>query len=155
MSAVHYRPADLADVPTLARLREEGEAGGADEDRMRGYLSGERQPQHALRPRAMWLAAESDRSIGYVAGHLTRRYACDGELQWIYVVRDHRRTGVASELLRLLSAWFAEHGARRICVDVGDDRARSFYRRHGAVHLNAHWMVWDDLSAAISDPPLK
>ena len=42
-------------------------------------------------------------------------------------------------------AWFVEHGARRICVDVGADEARPFYRRHGAVELNRHWMVWADI----------
>lgn len=35
--------------------------------------------------------------------------------------------------------------AHRICVDVGDDEARPFYRRHGAVELNRHWMVWNDI----------
>jgi DNA-binding NarL/FixJ family response regulator len=34
--------------------------------------------------------------------------------------------------------------AHRICVDVGDDEARPFYRRHGAVELNRHWMVGND-----------
>jgi hypothetical protein len=32
-------------------------------------------------------------------------------------------------------------------VDVDpDNRAgRSFYARHGAVSLNAHWLVWNDI----------
>jgi Acetyltransferases len=95
------------------------------------------------------MAEDVDKPIGYAAGHLTKRFGCDGELQWIYVVQAYRRAGVASQLLRLLAGWFLEQGARRICVDVGDDEARPFYRRHGAVELNRHWMIWEDVRGAI------
>jgi GNAT superfamily N-acetyltransferase len=149
MTAVHYRKADLADVPRLSRLPREGEAGGDSADRMSRYLAGVHHPQQALPPRAMWIATEGESPIGYVAGHLTRRFGCDGELQWIYVVAEHRRARVASGLLHLLAEWFLEHGARRVCVDVGDDSARPFYRRHGARDLNRHWMVWNDIGAVI------
>ena len=147
MTAVLYRRADLADVPRLIGLPREGEAGG--DRRMLQYLAGEHHPQQALLPRAMWMATHGQSAIGYVAGHLTRRFSCDGELQWIYVVPEHRRTHVASELLLLLARWFVEHGARRICVDVGDDDARPFYRHHGAVELSKHWMVWNDIGGVL------
>ena len=107
------------------------------------YLAGDHHPQHALLPRAMWMAEEGESPIGYVAGHLTRRFGCAGELQWIYVVPEHRRTQVASQLLRLLAGWFLEHAARRVCVDVGDEDARPFYRRHGAV-------VWNDIGGVLT-----
>ena len=109
------------------------------------YLAGEHHPRHALAPRAMWLAEKAGRPVGYVAGHLTRRFTCDGELEWIYVVGEERRTGIAAELVRLLAAWFVEKGARRICVDLGDKRARGFYLRLGAVDLRRHWLVWKDI----------
>ena len=147
MAAVHYREAYLADVPRLVRLPREGEAGG--DHRMAQYLAGQHHPQHALLPRAMWMAADGESPIGYVAGHLTRRFGCDGELQWIYVVPEHRRSQVASRLLRLLAEWFLEHGAWRICVNVGDDEARPFYTRHGAVELNRHWIVWNDIGGVV------
>ncbi|MGH7676081.1 MAG: hypothetical protein ACREMV_12490, partial [Gemmatimonadales bacterium] len=83
---MNYRRATASDIPQLARLRQEGEAGGADEDRMARYLAGTHHPQQALLPRVMWMATDGDRPIGYVAGHLTRRFDCEGELQWIYVV---------------------------------------------------------------------
>ena len=146
MGVVRLRRADLADVPGLARLRQEGEAGGASADRMTRYLAGEHHPQQALLPRAMWVALQGDAPIGYVAGHLTRRFGCDGELQWIYVVPEHRRTQVGSQLLGRLAQWFVDHHARYVCVDVGDDAARPFYRRHRAVDLNKHWMVWNDIA---------
>ena len=143
MAEIHYRKADLADVPQLVRLPQESEAGG--DPRMLQYLAGEHHPQQALLPRGMWMAAEGESPIGYIAGHLTRRFGCDGELQWIYVVPEHRRTQVASNLLRLLAGWFVEHGVRRVCVDVGDENARPFYTSHGAVELSKHWMVWNDI----------
>lgn len=113
------------------------------------YLAGEHHPQQALLPRVMWMAAEAKSPIGYVAGHLTRRFGCNGELQWIYVVADHRRGRVALELLRLLAVWFVEHEALRVCVDVGDEHARQFYKRHGAEDLSKHWLIWKDISAVL------
>lgn len=116
---------------------------------MAAYLAGEHHPQQALPPRVLFMAELEDAAIGYIAGHLTRRFGCQGELQWIYVVPDHRRTGIGSRLLEMLAGWFVERDARRICVDVGDDAARPFYRRHGAVELNRHWMVWEDIGVAL------
>lgn len=148
MEAVEYRRAELGDVPRLAGLPRPGEAGG--DPRMGAYLAGAHHPQHALAERAMWMAEAGGHAVGYVAGHLTRRFGCDGELQWIYVVPAWRRTGVASALLAHLAAWFVARGARRVGVDVGDDAARPFYRRHGAEDLNRHWMVWPDVGAAVA-----
>ena len=149
MPRAHYRKADLGDVSRLVGLPEPGEAGG--DPRMLQYLAGEHHPQLALLPRVLWMAEQAGEPVGYTAGHLTERFGCDGELQWIYVVRAHRRAGVASELLRLLAGWFVEQGARRICVDVGDDEARPFYQHHGAVELNRHWMVWNDIGGVLED----
>jgi GNAT superfamily N-acetyltransferase len=149
-TTIDYRKADLSDVAMVAHLPRAGEAGGDSADRMSRYLAGVHHPQQALPPRVMWIAAEGDAPIGYVAGHLSQRFGCDGELQWIYVVPKHRRAGVASTLLCLLAEWFVEQKARRVCVDVGDDAARPFYRRHGAVELNRHWMVWDDIASVRS-----
>jgi hypothetical protein len=55
------------------------------------------------------------------------------------------RQRVATTLVDMLAAWFLEHRAHRICVDVGDEAARPFYLRPGAVALNPHWMVWEDI----------
>jgi GNAT superfamily N-acetyltransferase len=148
MAEVLYRRAELADMPHLVGLPRKGEAGG--DHRMAQYLAGEHHPQHALPPRALWMAIAGDLPVGYVAGHLTRRFGCDGELQWIYVVPDHRRTRVASALLGLLVDWFIENGARRICVDVGSEESRPFYLHHGALELSRHWMVWDDIGRVLS-----
>jgi GNAT superfamily N-acetyltransferase len=129
---------------------------------MARYLRGEHHPQKALGPRVMFLAeapasAEGVGSpaanpqphpIGYIGGHRTERYGCDGELQYLYVSPAARRGGVASEMLRRMAEWFEAQGAARICVDVepGNARPRAFYRKHGAVDLNPHWLVWEELS---------
>jgi GNAT superfamily N-acetyltransferase len=153
MMPVEYRRADLADVPRLVGLPQPGEAGG--DARMALYLAGQHHPQDALPLRALFLAEAGAEPLGYVAGHLTRRLGCEGELQWIYVVADQRRHGVASHLLELLVAWFLEQGAHRVCVDVGDDAARPFYRRHGATELNRHWMIWEDIAVALHSLPAR
>jgi ribosomal protein S18 acetylase RimI-like enzyme len=124
------------------------------EKRISGYLDGEHHPQKALMPRVIYVATEGNSLVGFIAGHLTRRYECDGELEWIDVIPAHRRSGVASELLRLLAAWFSGQNARRICVDVdpANTVARRFYTRHGAESLNPHWLVWNDINVVLREP---
>jgi GNAT superfamily N-acetyltransferase len=139
---IRYARAEPSDVPSLVRMRGEEDPPDA---RMLAYLVGEHHPRHALGPLAMWMALDGESPVGYVAGHLTRRFECDGELQYLYVVPSHRRSGVASGLLASLAAWFAEQDARRVCVDVGSEEGRRFYRSQGATDLAPHWMVWDDV----------
>lgn len=154
---IEYRAANQADVVALARIRS-GTWGGERywQARIAGYLNGEINPQHALAPRTVVVASSDDVVVGFIAGHLTRRHDCDGELQWLHVVAERRRSGIASDLLRHLATWFADHRVRRVCVDVdpGNEPARAFYRQYGAVDLSPHWLVWSDLPASIFDPRL-
>jgi hypothetical protein len=64
-----------------------------------------------------------------------------------------RGDGIAPELLRLLAGWFVKQEALRICVDVdpANTMARQFYARHGAEHLNEHWMVWDNINLLLRE----
>jgi len=149
---VEYREGTLADIPSLARLRSEG-WGEAEYwvPRITGYMKGEHHPQKALMPRVVYVAVENDIIIGFIAGHLTQRLECEGELEWIDVTRTHRRKGIATELVRMLAAWFIEQKALKICVDPGNDDARRFYAALGAENLNAHWMYWEDISVLLKD----
>ena len=154
MSAIQYRAALESDIPAMARLR--AAEWGQEQywrDRIMGYMACELHPQHALRPRGLFIALQGDALIGFIAGHLTRRFGCDGELEWINVHSANRGTRVATDLLRLLAHWFAEHKARRICVDVDPENpaARRFYTKHGATELNPHWLVWDDIGLVLTD----
>ena len=147
---VEYREATLADIPSLAELRAEG-WGEAEFwiPRITGYMKGEHHPQKALMPRVVYVAIENEIITGFIAGHLTKRLECEGELEWIDVTFAHRRKGIASELVRILAAWFAEQGATKVCVDPGNDYARKFYAALYAENLNAHWMYWKDITALL------
>lgn len=153
MRTVLYRLAEKSDIPAMAHIRAgEWETEEYWRVRISRYMDCELYPQHALMPRVVYVASEDDSVVGFIAGHLTRRYACDGELEWIDVISERRRRGIASDLLRLLAAWFAGKGASRICVDVdpGNITARRFYGRHGAGNLNEHWLIWNDIKIVLS-----
>jgi ribosomal protein S18 acetylase RimI-like enzyme len=115
--------------------------------RIARYLNHELHPQQAFLPRVSYVALDGESLVGFIAGHLTRRHGCDGEVEWINVAPERRGSGVASELLRLLAAWFVEQNASRICVDAdpANEMARRFYKRHGADELSQHWLVWNDI----------
>ena len=152
MRTVHYRLAEKSDIPAIARIRAaEWETEEYWRVRVSRYLNCELHPQQALMPRVSYVALEAESLVGFIAGHLTRRYACDGELEWISVTPERRGSAVASELLRLLAAWFVEQKASRICVDVdpANSTARRFYLRHGAEKLNEHWLVWNDIKLVL------
>ena len=140
-------------MPEMVRCRVGDPTIGPADPRMALYLEGEHHPQHALPLRVMFVGMEKHSAVGYIGGHLTRRYDCDGELQYLYVVPQHRRNGIASELLALLADWFSQQNASRICVDVEPDNAtaRAFYARHGAVEFSAYWMVWTDVMAVLGE----
>jgi GNAT superfamily N-acetyltransferase len=123
--------------------------------RISGCLDGEHHPQQSLLPRVIYVALASDSLVGFIAGHLTRRYGCAGELQWIDVLQENRRSGIGAELLRLLTAWFVQEKALRICVNVDPANAiaRRFYLRHNAETLNEHWLIWNDICAVLGKGP--
>ncbi len=150
---MNYRLARDSDIPAMARIRAaDWETEQYWTARISGYLAGELHPREALSPRVIYVATEADSLVGFIAGHLTRRYKCDGELEWINVIPEQRRSGVASELLRHLAAWFVKQQASRVCIDVqpGNIAARRFYAKHGAEKLNEHWLVWDDIKNVLA-----
>lgn len=149
MPPVEIREIALSDVQVIARLPQQGEAGADSPERLERYLRGEHHPHLALAPRQMWVAWNGRVPIGYVSGHLTERFSCDGELQKIYVVPPYRRRRVGLRLVEQLARWFAERDARRICVNVGDEKARPFYLAAGAVALQPHWMIWEDMPRSL------
>jgi GNAT superfamily N-acetyltransferase len=150
MAAIQYREAKESDIPALARIRAaEWETEEYWTKRIAGYMSGQVHPQKALMRRVVYVALDGDAAVGFVAGHLTRRFDCDGELEWIDVIRSRRGTGLGAELVRRLAQWFLEQNARKICVDPGNPEARQFYGRLGAVSLNQHWLVWDDITVVL------
>ena len=146
-AGVHYRTATVADVPAMEASRATDPDTGPADHRMAAYLAGTHHPQQALPPRVAYVALDGSAVVAYIAGHLTRRYSCGGEVQYLFVSQTHRRAGIASALLEQLAAWFTEHRASKICVDVNPDSpgARPFYEHSGATVLSKHWMVWTDI----------
>jgi GNAT superfamily N-acetyltransferase len=149
VSTIEIREIDLGEVPTIARLPQPGEAGADSPERMGRYLRGEHHPHMALAPRQMWVAWAGREPVGYVSGHLTERFSAP-ELQKIYVVPHHRRLRVGRRLVEQLARWFVVREARRICVNVGDEAARPFYAATGAIALQPHWMVWNDIRIVLA-----
>jgi GNAT superfamily N-acetyltransferase len=147
------RPADQSDIPAMASIRgKQWETDAYWQRRITAYLDGELFPQKALAPRAAFVATDGGQIVGFVAGHLTRRYQCDAEVEWIDTIVERRRQGIAGTLLRTMAHWFVQHNARKVCVDPGNDIARSVYAKYGARSLNQHWMVWDDVRILTNSP---
>ncbi len=121
---------------------------------MAAYLDGRHHPQQALAPRTAFIALDGSDVAAYIAGHATTRYGCDGEVQYLYVAPQYRRSGVASELLRVMARWFGSHGIRRVCVnaDLDSPDAVPFYEAHHAQRLNKHWFIWEDIRVILDEP---
>ena len=140
--AITFRPARVADIPALAAIRAaEWETETYWTRRIGAYL-----PQEGQSDRTILVAEDGTALVGFVAGHRTRRYGCDGELEWINVGRESQGRGIGAMLVREIGAWFVQHGARRICVDVepGNAVARRLYARCGAKPFKPSWMIWED-----------
>jgi ribosomal protein S18 acetylase RimI-like enzyme len=152
MADIQYREAKESDVVGMSKIRAEN---WGTEDywntRIAGYLNWQHNPQQALSSRIIYIASDNEKVVGFIAGHLTRRFECDGELEWIDTINKYRRNGIATELLRLLAAWFVDNMAFQICVDSDPSNliARQFYKKLGAEELNKHWLVWRNIKLIV------
>jgi predicted GNAT family acetyltransferase len=147
MAAV-FRRAQDSDIAAMAMIRSrEWETEAYWRLRIGRYLAGEHSPRQGLPDRAVFVAVDDGIVVGFVAGHRTRRFGCDGELQWINVSEEQRGQGIAGALMKIITAWFVEQNALRVCVNV-DPRnaaARRLYAKYGAQPLNEHWVIWEDV----------
>ena len=147
------RKSQDGDIPAMAEIRA-GDWGTEEywRERIHNYLTHKLHPREALMPRVSFVCVDGERIAGLIAGHLTQRFGCAGELEWISVRPEYRGRGVASQLLRRLAKWFIENGALKVCVDVEPNNtiARRFYASHGAIDLKPHWMIWKNITAALT-----
>ncbi|MCR8561260.1 GNAT family N-acetyltransferase [Mucilaginibacter sp. BJC16-A38] len=103
-------------------------------------------PASAKPERVVYKAVIDDQIIGYIAGHLTGRYDKDAKIQSFYVLRDRQRSGAGTLLLKNLLSWLATHNVQSLCVGIEPDNPfQAFYLKYGGVHLNPHWICWDDI----------
>jgi GNAT superfamily N-acetyltransferase len=150
MFKVGYRAADQQDIIAMAEIRA-ANSGTIDywKDRIEKYLRCELNPQQALPPRIIYVAEYPEKVIGFAAAHLTSRLDCNCVLQWIDVKDKWRRNGIGTKLLHRAAGWFLANEAYKVCVDPGNDAARSFYYYNGAKNLNQHWLYWENVGVLL------
>ena len=145
-----YRQSSDKEIIQLAKIRAINS--GSIEywaNRIGNYWRGLANPQQALAPRIIYEATYNNEVVGFIAGHLTHRFNCGGELQWIDTIPEFQHRGIGSHLIKLLALWFIENKVYKVCVDPGNEIARSFYSKNGATDLNDHWMFWDDIRTIV------
>ena len=147
MPDIHVEPATLNDLPALCRLRAEQSGFPLEwEPRITAYMIRQQNPQFALEPREVFVAVnEENEVVGMTAGHLSTRFHCEGEIQWLNVQADQRGRRIANKLLEALFAWFRQHNARKICINVkpSNDAARTVFARYGAEPMGPEWLIVD------------
>jgi ribosomal protein S18 acetylase RimI-like enzyme len=156
MQNIGYRRATRADISGMAKIRSlEWETDSFWISRIGGYMSGKHHPQHALMERVIFIGEAYGEIIGFIAGHLSTRFGCQGELEWLNVVPVYRKQGIASRLLHMLADWFIAEKSLKVCIDVAAENipAQKFYRKHGAINLNQHWLCWPDISSVANRDP--
>lgn len=104
-------------------------------------------PVSAKPQRIVFKAIKDKQIVGFIAGHLTTRYHKDAEIQSFYVLKDEQRHGIGSALLEKLLTWLKVQKAKSLCVGIFPQNPYLvFYLKFGGLHLNPHWIYWDDLS---------
>lgn len=104
-------------------------------------------PVSAKPQRIVYKAIKEGEIVGYIAGHLTTRYNKDAEIQSLYVLKSEQRNGIGSLLFKKFAAWLDKHGAESLCTGIFPENPYLvFYLKYGGMHLNPHWIYWDDLS---------
>lgn len=151
LSQVDFREATGADVAAMGQCRKDSE-GDPGDPRIGAYFDGKHHPQQALPPRVGYAALVDGKLVGYIAGHLTTRHGCEGEVQYLFVAKKYRRQAIATELLRLLSQWFGQHDAKKICIAIANDsppEAKPFYEAAGATPLRKFFYGFEDIASQL------
>ncbi len=137
------RLASLEDVEAVAGLEERNLAVDAwSADLVAQGIAG-------TLPTIRYLVAEAD---GQVVGHAVASIVADiAELQRIAVDADHRRTGLASELLDAVVDESRAEGADRLLIEVreGNEGALAFYASRGFVEIDRRPRYYRDGATAI------
>jgi GNAT superfamily N-acetyltransferase len=124
------RKATLDDVGVIARIWHEGWTDGHVGHVPPELVRYRHKEQFVTRARdrvdCMWVAESDGQPVGFVV-------VKGDEVEQIYVDRAARGTGVAAMLLRKAEAEIRSAGHQRawLAVVAGNQRARSFYARHG------------------------
>jgi ribosomal-protein-alanine N-acetyltransferase len=142
VAEVVVRLAGLDDVDDVAAL--ERDALGRDAWSVRLLAEG----VSGRVPTALYLVATSPAVVGYAATSISADVA---ELQRIAVAAPHRRTGVATALLRRVEHEARRRYAERLLLEVRDDNstALAFYARRGFTEIDRRPRYYADGTTAI------
>jgi [ribosomal protein S18]-alanine N-acetyltransferase len=140
---VTVRGAAAGDVPAIADLELDNLGDDAwSEGLVREGVTGNL-------PTISYLVAEVD---GVVVGHATASVVADiAELQRIAVDAEHRRTGLASELLDAVVGLARAGGADRLLLEVREDNAAAlaFYAARDFVEVDRRRRYYRDGATAV------
>jgi [ribosomal protein S18]-alanine N-acetyltransferase len=149
------RPAEPGDGPAIAALEREAFGSDAWSDGLLAEGLSGRIPGAlylvATRPTvdaASSVASSVETTIGYAAASL---FADVGEVQRVAVAATHRRTGIASALLRRVEQEARLRYSERLLLEVRDDNlaALAFYARQGFTEVNRRPRYYADGTTAI------
>jgi ribosomal protein S18 acetylase RimI-like enzyme len=146
---VSVRVASEADLPAVRELWEAFEAECPGPDFVAETWEDEDIPER-VREGSVFLAEEEGAAIGFA--ELELHSARLGWLHTIYVRPEHRRRGVAAQLLTAVATFLAERGIGHIGLEVLNENslARSVYERLGFSEFSRSMaMPVDELSARL------
>jgi len=113
--------------------------------RWQSYFDG-LSPKTSKPERITLKAVENGGIIGYISGHLTSRYEMDSEIQSFYILKENQRRGLGTLLLEKFTGWLISHNVKSLCVGIASENIyQNFYLKHGGLHLNKHWIYWNDV----------
>lgn len=156
---IQIQIASIADIDALTRVEVTSKLGSFPEPmdtiaidpdirsyRWHTYFNGE-SPASSKPERIVFKALRDGNVVGFISGHLTTRYDKDAEIQNFYVLKDEQRNGIGTLLLDNLLTWLKRKDAKSLCVGIAPENPyQKFYIKYGGLHLNPHWIYWDDLA---------
>jgi len=90
-----------------------------------------------------FIALAEDRLVGYITVYVHEqapywKVKKVGDISGLMVHRDHRRRGIANQLLAHARAFFAKHGVRYFTLFTATENKAgiAFYERNGLIHLH-------------------
>ena len=127
---ITYREATLLDIPVLVSLdREYFPHTAWPAEQFRGEIG---------RPTRYFLIAENNSEVIAYAGAFLPNAGGEGDIMTLAVKPEHRRFGIAKELISRLESWAEARGAIAMMleVDVTNESAISLYKNLGYETLN-------------------
>ena len=127
--ALHYRPAEVADIPALMAIRN-----GVRENRLVSMVIGHDDYLAALTlDGRAWVCEDDGEVVGFVCGRPRHR-----DVWALFLLESHHRRGIGNALMEIVEAWMFEQGVEEIQLSTAPGtRAERLYQRRGWRSLGA------------------